>query len=94
MSDEEEQVLLATTDFIPGREVSDHLGLVVGALKLGMGGTSKIEDISASSTGRLSAAAQQLGADAVIGLRFSTVSAQGSDHNSGIFCYGTAVKLK
>ncbi len=89
-------VLLTTTNFVPGYAIESILGLVVGAEKLGRGGTSNVEDKTAEAIERLSSAAQNIEADAVIDLRISSIQPagqHGSDQNYSVFCYGTAVKL-
>ena len=89
-------VLLTTTNFVPGFAIESILGLVVGAEKLGRGGTSNVEDKSAEAIERLTSAAQNIEADAVIDLRISSIQPagqHGSDQNYSVFCYGTAVKL-
>ena len=89
-------VLLTTTNFVPGYAIESILGLVVGAEKLGRGGTSNVEDKTAEAIERLTSAAQNIEADAVIDLRISSIQPagqHGSDQNYSVFCYGTAVKL-
>ena len=93
----EKSVLLTTTNFIPGSEIDSILGLVSGAEKLGRGGTNNVEDKTAEAINRLTAAAQNIQADAVIDLRINPIQPSGqhgSDQNYSMFCYGTAVKLK
>ena len=89
-------VLLTTTNFVPGYAIESILGLVVGAEKLGRGGTSNVEDINAEAIERLTSAAQNIETDAVIDLRISSIQPagqHGSDQIYSVFCYGTAVKL-
>ncbi len=89
-------VLLTTTNFVPGYAIESILGLVVGAEKLGRGGTSNVEDKTAEAIERLTNAAQNIEADAVIDLRIGSIQPagqHGSDQNYSVFCYGTAVKL-
>ena len=89
-------VLLTTTNFVPGYAIESILGLVVGAEKLGRGGTSNVEDKTTEAIERLTSAAQNIEADAVIDLRISSIQPagqHGSDQNYSVFCYGTAVKL-
>ncbi len=93
----ETSVLLTTTSFVPGREIESILGLVSGAEKLGRGGTNNVEEKTAEAINRLTAAARNIQADAVIDLRINPVQPagqHGSDQNYSVFCYGTAVKLK
>ena len=73
--------------------MSDHLGLVVGAVKLGSGGTNNVEEASAEAVERLISAAENIGADAVIRVQFAPVTSESSDDYISMFCYGTAVKL-
>ena len=84
-------------DFIPGYEIDSILGLVSGAEKLGRGGTNNVEEKTAEAINRLTAAAQNIYADAVIDIRINPIQPSGqhgSDQNYSVFCYGTAVKLK
>ena len=93
----EASVILTTTNFVPGREIESILGLVSGAEKLGRGGTNNVEEKTAEAIERLTVAAQNIEADAVIDLRINPVQPSGqhgSDQNYSMFCYGTAVKLK
>ena len=93
----EASVLLTTTNFIPGREIDTILGLVSGAEKLGRGGTNNVEEKTAEAINRLTEAARNIQADAVIDLRINPIQPSGqhgSDQNYSVFCYGTAVKLK
>ncbi len=93
----EASVLLTTTNFVPGREIETILGLVSGAEKLGRGGTNNVEEKTADAINRLTKAAQNIQADAVIDLRINPIQPSGqhgSDDNYSLFCYGTAVKLK
>ena len=93
----EASVILTTTNFIPGQEIDSILGLVSGAEKLGRGGTNNVEEKTAEAIERLTVAARNIEADAVIDLRINPVQPSGqhgSDQNYSMFCYGTAVKLK
>jgi uncharacterized protein YbjQ (UPF0145 family) len=90
-------LLLTTTSFVPGMEIDSILGLVVGAEKLGRGGTNNVEEKTQEAIERLTTAAQHVGADAVIELKISPVQPagqHGSDDNYSVLCYGTAVKLR
>lgn len=90
-------VLLTTTSFVPGREIENLIGLVVGAEKLGRGGTNNVEEKTAEAIERLTSAARNVEADAVIDLTINPLQPSGqhgSDQNYSVFCYGTAVKLK
>ena len=93
----EPSVLLTTTNFVPGREIGSILGLVSGAEKLGRGGTNNVEEKTADAINRMTDAARNIHADAVIDLRINPIQPSGqhgSDDNYSVFCYGTAVKLK
>ena len=95
--DETNEVVLTTTNFIPGTRIKRILGLVVGAEKLGRGGTNNVEEKTQEAIERLTSAAQHIDADAVIDLRVNPVQPagqHGSDQNYSVFCYGTAVKLE
>ena len=93
----ESPVIITTTTFIPGYEIDSILGLVSGAEKLGRGGTNNVEEKTAEAIDRLTVAARNIEADAVIDLRIYPIQPagqHGSDQNYSVFCYGTAVKLK
>ena len=103
-------MMIATTDAIPGREISRTIGLVRGntirARHVGrdimavmrniVGGevseyTKLMAEAREQALDRMSAEAERLGADAVVGLRFTT-----SFVTSGaaeLLAYGTAVVL-
>ncbi len=101
----------ATVESIPGREVTEVLGVVQGnsvrARHVGrdiMAGLKNLVGGEISEYGKLQAEsrqqahqrmiekAQELGADAVLGIRFTTsMIAAGT---SEILAFGTAVKLK
>lgn len=103
-------VLLLNSDMLPGREITEVLGLVQGhtvfAIWLGkdlsaivrliLGGelteyTEMMGSARSTATGRMSAKAAQMGADAVINVRYMTTSVVGSA--AELLVYGTAVKL-
>gem|GEM_PF-39775 len=103
-------LLVENTDRVPGREVTEVLGLVTGhtiyAIWLGkdisalvrliLGGelteyTEMMGRARAVALGRMVAKAQELGADAVLNVRFMTTSVVGSA--AELLAYGTAVKL-
>lgn len=93
----ERTILLTTTASVPGREIESLIGLVVGAEKLGRGGTNNMEEKTAEAVERLTDAARNVDADAVIDLTINPIQPSGqhgSDQNYSVFCYGTAVKLK
>ena len=103
------EIIISTTDFIPGKKVSKIFGIVgntirarhvgrdiMAGFKNLVGGEIKsyTEMISQSrdEVNRMINAAYDLGADAVINVRFTTSAVmQGA---SEILAYGTAVKLQ
>lgn len=104
-------MILATIDFVPGKTVTAHFGIVSGStvrskhigkdifagFKNIFGGelkayTELMEETREEAVARLIKQAQDKGANAVLGLRFST-----SDVAPGaaeIFAYGTAVLVE
>jgi len=103
-------VLLLNSDEVPGRQVTESLGLVQGhtvfAIWLGkdlsaivrliLGGelteyTEMMGRARATATSRMIAQAAELGADAVINVRYMTTSVVGTA--AELLVYGTAVKL-
>jgi uncharacterized protein YbjQ (UPF0145 family) len=103
-------VLLLNSDVVPGREITEILGLVQGhtvfAIWLGkdlsaivrliLGGelteyTEMMGSARSIATGRMTAKAAEMGADAVINVRYMTTSVVGSA--AELLVYGTAVKL-
>jgi len=103
-------VLLLNSDVLPGREVTEILGLVQGhtvfAIWLGkdlsaivrliLGGelieyTEMMGSARSTATERMTAKAAEMGADAVINVRYMTTSVIGSA--AELLVYGTAVKL-
>ncbi len=93
-SGSDQSIQLSTTNSIAGYEIGSNLGLVVGAEKLGWGGTDNIEEKTQAAIERLTSAAENIGADAVIGLRINAVASESDDMYAGILCYGTAIKLR
>ena len=104
------RVLLQNSTEVPGREVTEVLGLVQGhtifAIWLGrdlsalvrliLGGelfeyTDMMGRARKVATTRMMAQAEELGADAIINVRFMTTSVIGSA--AELLAYGTAVKL-
>ena len=105
-----EGIVLENTDRVPGREVTEALGLVKGhtiyAIWLGrdisalvrliLGGelteyTEMMGKARELALGRMAREAADLGADAVVNVRFMTTSVIGSA--AELLAYGTAVKL-
>ena len=103
-------VLLLNSSELPGREVTQILGLVQGhtvfAIWLGkdlsaivrliLGGelteyTEMMGKARTAATNRMVAQAAEMGADAVINVRYMTTSVVGTA--AELFAYGTAVKL-
>lgn len=103
-------MILATTESVPGREVTEVIGVVrgntirarnvgrdiVAGLRNIVGGeiteyTKLMAESREQALDRMIARAEEAGADAVLGIRFTTsmVMAQASE----ILVYGTAVKL-
>ncbi len=104
------RVLLLNSATLPGREITEILGLVQGhtvfAIWLGkdlsaivrliLGGelteyTEMMGSARAAATSRMIAQAAQMGADAIINVRYMTTSVVASA--AELFAYGTAVKL-
>lgn len=104
-------MIITNIEAIPGREITEHFGLVQGStirakhfgrdimasLKNIVGGelkgyTELLQESRDEATKRMIAQAIEMGADAVINVRFTTSSvAQGA---SEILAYGTAVKTE
>lgn len=103
-------MILCTTESVPGRELTEALGLVYGVtvraghagfdvnamLKNLVGGeieeyTKLIAEVREQALDRLIRHARSRGADAVVGLRFTT--AEVANGAAEFMAYGTAVKL-
>ena len=103
-------VLLLNSDVLPGREITEILGLVQGhtvfavwlgkdlsaIVRLILGGelteyTEMMGSARSTATERMTAKATEMGADAVINVRYMTTSVVGSA--AELLVYGTAVKL-
>ena len=103
-------VLLLNSDVLPGREITEILGLVQGhtvfaiwlgkdlsaIIRLILGGelieyTEMMGSARSTATKRMTAKAVEMGADAVINVRYMTTSVIGSA--AELLVYGTAVKL-
>ena len=103
-------VLLLNSDVLPGREITEILGLAQGhtvfAIWLGkdlsaivrliLGGelteyTEMMGSARSTATERMTAMAAEMGADAVINVRYMTTSVVGTA--AELLVYGTAVKL-
>jgi len=104
------KMIIATTEKVPGREVTEVLGLVRGntvrarhvgsdigaSLKSLVGGEIKgyviaMTEAREEALSRMLDEATALGADAVIGTRFTTSQIMAG--TAEILAYGTAVKL-
>jgi len=107
---EPEGLLLANTDRLPGRDVTEVLGLVQGhtifaiwlgkdlsaIMRLILGGelteyTQMMGKARAVARQRMAIQARELGADAVLNVRYMTTSVIGAA--AELLAYGTAVKL-
>ena len=103
-------VLLLNSTALPGREITEILGLVQGhtvyaiwlgkdlsaLLKLILGGelneyTDMMGKARTAATNRMIAQAAEMGADAIINVRYMTTSVVGSA--AELLAYGTAVRL-
>jgi len=104
-------MIYTTTEFIPGKEIEEVVGIVAGnvvqakhvgrdimaGLKSIVGGeihgyTEMLADARDVAFKRLIKTAEEKGADAVVGIRFTTSTIM--DGSSEIMVFGTAVKLK
>ena len=104
-------MILVNTEFVPGREITESLGVVRGStirakhvgkdllagLRTLVGGeikeyTEMLIESRNVSIQRMHAEAQELGADAVINIRF--VTSQVMAGAAELMAYGTAVKLR
>jgi uncharacterized protein YbjQ (UPF0145 family) len=110
VTESDRAVLLLNSDALPGREITEVLGLVQGhtvfAIWLGkdlsalvrliLGGelteyTEMMGSARSTATERMTAQAAELGADAVINVRYMTTSVVGTA--AELLVYGTAVRL-
>ena len=104
-------MLLATTDTIPGKTITQCLGLVRGntirgrhlgkdiqaALRNLVGGeiteyTKLLAESREQALDRMTEEAHKLGANAIVGVRFST--SEVTTHAAEILAYGTAVVVE
>ncbi len=104
-------MLLSTTDTIPGKTITKHLGLVRGntirarhvgkdilaGLRNLVGGevteyTKLLGESREQALDRMIEEANQLGANAIVGVRFSTSEVMA--HAAEILAYGTAVVVE
>ncbi|MDF1681579.1 heavy metal-binding domain-containing protein [Ponticaulis sp.] len=104
-------MIITTTETIPGREISEVIGIakgnvvrarfvgrdIIAGFRTLVGGevdeyTKLMAEAREQSYDRMLESARQMGADAVVNVRFTTsLIMQGS---SEIMTYGTAVRLK
>ena len=103
-------MIYTTTESVPGHEIAETLGVVMGnvvqskhigrdimaGLKTIIGGeirgyTEMMTEARDEAIRRLVAAAEEKGADAVVGVRFTTSAIM--EGSSEILVFGTAVKL-
>ena len=111
LTEPDPRVWLMNSAEIPGREITEILGLVQGhtvfAIWLGkdlsaivrliLGGelteyTEMMGRARAAATNRMTAQAVEMGADAIINVRYMTTSVVGSA--AELLAYGTAIKLR
>ena len=109
-SESDDAVLLLNSDTVPGREITEILGLVQGhtvfavwlgkdlsaIVRLILGGelteyTEMMGSARSTATERMTATAAEMGADAIINVRYMTTSVVASA--AELLVYGTAVKL-
>ena len=92
------RIPVATTEFLPGREIVDVIGLVIGVSTRprDMAHNPEMSFINTAARQEAVAAMVQLalesGADAVVGVRFN--SGKISETVSELTAYGTAVRLR
>jgi len=110
VAESDRTVLLLNSDVLPGRQITEILGLVQGhtvfavwlgkdlsaIVRLILGGelteyTEMMGSARSTATERMTAKAAELGADAVINVRYMTTSVVGSA--AELLVYGTAVRL-
>ncbi|PCI37127.1 MAG: hypothetical protein COB53_07460 [Elusimicrobia bacterium] len=104
-------MILTNIESVPGSQIAEHYGLVVGStirakhigsdimagLKNIVGGeltgyTELLAESRSEATQRMVAQAEEMGANAIVNVRYSTSSvAQGA---AEIVAYGTAVKVQ
>ena len=110
VTESDRRIQLLNSDVLPGREITEILGLVQGhtvfaiwlgkdlsaIIRLILGGelieyTEMMGSARSTATERMTAKAVEMGADAVINVRYMTTSVIGSA--AELLVYGTAVKL-
>ncbi len=104
-------MIFSTTEAVPGKEISEILGVVTGnvvqskhigrdimaGLKSIVGGeirgyTEMLTEARNVAIERMVQSANEKGADAIVGVRFTTSAIM--DGSSELLVFGTAVKLK
>lgn len=104
-------MITVTTEFVPGHEIAEAIGVVRGStirakhlgkdimagLRMLVGGevkeyTALLAEARNESMRRMETQAENMGADAVVNLRFMTSQVAGGA--AEMLAYGTAVKLK
>jgi len=109
-TESDRSVLLLNSDALPGREITEILGLVQGhtvfaiwlgkdlsaIIRLILGGelteyTEMMGSARSTATERMTAKAAEIGADAIINVRYMTTSVVGTA--AELLVYGTAVRL-
>lgn len=88
-------MLIVTTDDVPGREIAETLGLASGwgeASRYSRSEESRHERSRKAAFASITEEAEEMGADAVVALRFSFSVSEDGHHT--FFAFGTAVKLR
>jgi uncharacterized protein YbjQ (UPF0145 family) len=92
-------MIVTTTNEIAGQSITGYLGVVRGIIVRNLRGlfvdllvnAQECDEARCHAFDRMIAHAQQLGADAIIGMRFE--SANYGEQRTEVLAYGTAVKL-
>ena len=93
---ENERIIVSTTETVAGRDIAEVLGVVVGVAYSSWSGSYShgySEKSRISALNRLKTNALEIGADAVVGIRFDSVAFDFNDQGE-YTAYGTAVKLR
>jgi uncharacterized protein YbjQ (UPF0145 family) len=83
-------MIYSTTETIPGRDIIQSIKSIVGGEIRGY--TEMLNEARDIAITRLVESAEQKGADAVVGIRFTTSAIM--DGSCEILAFGTAVKLQ
>ena len=87
-------LIVSTTDTVAGRDIVEVLDVVVGFRPVSGNRSHEEREISRiSALNRLKTNAREIGADAVVGVRFDSVVFDYNDWGE-YTAYGTAVKLR